>query len=99
MFSEHLLTFSSTERPRRDCSRIWRGGASNEIKNAPLIRLPLNCGTHRFVWRHSFVRTVLSGAVPSSFHFSIAPSEPVLFSTTYGMPVVNYRDASGMTIG
>jgi hypothetical protein len=38
-------------------------------------------------------------AVPSSFRFSMAASEPVLFSTTYGMPVVNYRDASGMSIG
>jgi hypothetical protein len=39
-------------------------------------------------------------AVPSSFRFSIDPSsEGMLFSTTYGTPVVNYRDWTGMVVG
>jgi hypothetical protein len=38
-------------------------------------------------------------AVPPSFRFSIAPSEAVLFSATYGNPVVNYRDWTGMVVG
>jgi len=38
-------------------------------------------------------------AVPSSFRFSIDPSEAMLFSADYGMPVVNYRDWTGMVVG
>ena len=38
-------------------------------------------------------------AVPSSFRFSLDPSEGILFSTTYGAPVVNYRDWTGMVVG
>src|SRR5215204_4836952 len=38
-------------------------------------------------------------AVPPSFRFSLNPSEAVLFKTTYGTPVVNYRDWTGMVVG
>ena len=41
-------------------------------------------------------------AVPSSFRFTLDPgdsAEPVLLNTSYGTPVVYFRDSTGMIIG